>query len=564
MSHHSQPRDSDPGRTRIGMETLGQPGMSARGGGASPGPRLGARIGRSGNLFETHGGTPGRRLAIKLFPWAAGLPPKVVRKFTDDAARVASLRHPHVVAITEAGSLDDGTPYLITDLLPGQTLEERLEQRGALAPVEVVSIVRGVASALSVAHAAGVIHRELRTDNVFIEETAAHSNGFPRLLDFGVARLTAGARSAGRILRDASAGEVAPELRRDHGEGADHAADQFALASLTYRLLRGTAAPYGAPGTAAFQRLWEQPARLDSGGRSATAAVIDAVLARAMSWSPERRFDSVASFLRAFEDALASPPSPPVRVAPSPPSPPSPSSPPVRVAPAPPPPPSLTQQFFAEGDRQEAATLAQAAVQSSPPVVAADAAAEDGDDDDELEAAASSGTFEHVPRRRAPLVAAAALALAALAIIARTAVRSAHDDAPAWAQEAAAALPAAPRPSPALSPPGEKLAPPPRPSSGVTSPPAPVVAPVTAPLVVVPVRLAHRRGVSPAPLAPAATPLVTPAPPPAADPTNAVPAAALAEIPDEDLSPAAPVPAAEAPAAPAADQPAADAPPVNP
>src|SRR6185295_11541425 len=120
MSHQSQPRDSDPGRTRIGMETLGQPGMSARGGGASPGPRLGARIGRSGNLFETHGGTPGRRLAIKLFPWAAGLPPKVVRNFTDDAARVASLRHPHVVAITEAGSLDDGTPYLITDLLPGQ------------------------------------------------------------------------------------------------------------------------------------------------------------------------------------------------------------------------------------------------------------------------------------------------------------------------------------------------------------------------------------------------------------------------------------------------------------
>jgi serine/threonine-protein kinase len=538
MSHHSQPRDLDPGRTRIGMETLGRPGLSARGGGATSGPRLGARVGRSGQLFETDGSAPGRPLAIKLFPWAAGLPPQVVRNFTEEAARVASLRHPHVVAVTDSGSLGDGTPYLITGLLRGQTLDERLQQRGALPLTEVASVVRGVAAALSVAHAAGVIHRELRADNVFIEETAAHPNGFPRLLDFGVARLTAGARDAGRILRDASASEVAPELRRDQGAGADHSADQFALAALTYRLLHGTTAPYGVPAAGAFQRLWEQPARLDGGGKSSGAGAIEAVLARAMSWQPERRFDSVASFLYAFEEALpaSQPQSPVARVTPAPP-------PAVVAAPLPPPalpPSSLTQQFFAEGDRQEAETLARAAVEPPAPIRARDSAVQRS-----TEAAAVSATFERVPRRRAPWIGAVALGLAALAIIARTAVRAAHDDRPAPTPDRAAAAPAPgsavtvppPHPAPALSPPLERPAP----------PPAPALAPA---------RAAHLRRTAPAPL-PSTIVLTSPAPvppapgvAPAVSPTPAPPApAAAAATPDPDDE--APAPAPEAQAAPA-------------
>ena len=603
MSQSSQPRDSDPGRTRIGMETLGQPGLSARGGGSASGPRLGARVGRGGQLFETDGSTPARRLAIKLFPWAVGLPSQVVRNFTDEASRVASLRHPHVVAVTESGSLGDGTPYLIRELLRGQTLDERLEQRGALALVEVAAVVRGVASALSVAHAAGVIHRELRADNVFIEETAAHPSGVPRLLDFGVARLTAGARGAGRILRDASASEVAPELRRGEGDGADHGADQFALAALAYRLMHGTVAPYGVPAAGAFQRLWEQPARFDGGASSdaAGAAAIEAVLARAMSWHPERRFDSVASFLYAFEEALLSPPAPAARVVSSPPpavvAAPAPApelravvparaaavgAPSALAAPAPavPPPSSLTQQFFAEGDRQEAATLAQAAVAPHPPISARDSAAQRREETAEI-----SATFERVPRRRAPWIGAVALGLAALAIIARLAVRAAHDDSPAPTRDTAAAVPP-PHPAPVLSAPIERpaLAPaPPPPSRGVISPATPVIAPAVAPVraapapvvapvhsasapTVAPLRRARPRGpAAPAPVPPAMV-LVTPAPlPPAAavapalpapNTTGATPAAATPDPDDEAPAPApTPAPAPEAQAVPAADPP---------
>jgi len=258
---------------------------------------IGARVGQSGQVYETDGAG---ELVVKLFTWGAGLPEQAVQNFTRDAMRVANLRHPHVAQVLDAGVLGDGTPFLVMERLAGMTLQEAMD-RGPRASADVLPILRGVSSALAAAHAAGVAHGEVRADNVFIVDPTGSGPGCAKLLDFGVARLRAGER---------------PQL--ELGTRAGERADQLAFAALAWQLFGGGA-------SAGLQR----------------------VLLLAMNPDPSQRFGTIAELVDALEDASASaaaPPPPLVR----------------HVAPAAPP-PSLTQQFFAEGEQLEKAHATAAA-----------------------------------------------------------------------------------------------------------------------------------------------------------------------------------------------------------
>jgi hypothetical protein len=264
--------------------------------------RLGARLSQNGQLFETDRGQgPGRRV-IKLFSGGVGLGEEVVADFTRDVTTVANLRHPHIVQVAEVGRLPDGTPFVVMERLAGRTLEEVLAEAGALPVADIIPILRAVASALSAAHAAGVAHGELRADNVFLAEVAGYPRGFAKLLDFGVAHLSAAARGPGRGQR---------EWRPDAG------ADRLALVGLAHRLL--------------------------TTGRvvdAASALALNHLLSQAAAGSsPGEGFESVSTLLDALEAAVIVTGPQPVAI----------------PEPSPPEPASLTQQFFADGERQEAA-----------------------------------------------------------------------------------------------------------------------------------------------------------------------------------------------------------------
>ncbi len=280
---------------------------------------------------------------------------------------MADLHHPHVVQVLDAGTLGDGTPFVVMERLAGMTLDEAASGR-SLPMAEVLPILRGVGSALGAAHAAGVAHGQLRADNVFIADLATYGSGCPKLLDFGVARLVPAGHAIGR---------GALELGRRAGERAD----QLALATLAWRLLGAMPAP-------AIQR----------------------VLMRAMSPDPSQRFGSVTALVEALEEASvnaatvglatnagavrtlagATHPVPPAGA----------PTPVLASAPS-----SLTQQFFAEGEQLE---MQHAAGQTSD----AGAVAE-RDEAGELETAAAP----RVPRSRAQMTAAALLALGSVALI---------------------------------------------------------------------------------------------------------------------------------------------------
>jgi hypothetical protein len=133
-----------------------------------------------------------------------------------EAEAAAQLNHPHIVQLYDAGSWEGG-PYLIYELLRGESLAERLE-RGPLPPCEVVQLSIEVGRALAHAHAAGVVHRDLKPSNVFLSE-----EGTAKVLDFGLAQLGAGRRADGGTPR-----YMAPEQER--GSAQDARVDVFAAA----------------------------------------------------------------------------------------------------------------------------------------------------------------------------------------------------------------------------------------------------------------------------------------------------------------------------------------------
>jgi serine/threonine protein kinase len=393
MSQRPENRHSDWPRTLHGFEREDESPLD-RGSGRSKFVPVGARIGKSGQVFETSVGAGHGDLVVKLFTWGAELPEQVVRDFTREAMTVASLRHPHVAQVVDAGTLGDGTPFAVMERLAGMTLEEATSS-GPLPIPEILPILRGVASALSAAHAAGISHGQVRADNVFIERAGRHERHCAKLLDFGVERLVAGGRAIG--LR----ASARPEL--ECGGRAGERADQLALATLARRLLGGVATP-----------------------------AVDQALFRATSADPSRRFGTIMAFVETLENAflnVSTRESPKnasdvtrlmgaaipgsasrlvslraqLRVAAERPSS---SAPGTALASAP---SSLTQQFFAEGERLDGAHSASHADHAGTNV--------DEDDDGDLGIRAA-----RVPRSRPQMILAAFLALGSVALIGGTVV----------------------------------------------------------------------------------------------------------------------------------------------
>jgi serine/threonine-protein kinase len=129
----------------------------------------------------------GKRVAIKLLK-ADAATPDTLRRFVREARAASAVRHPNVVEIHDFLSLDDGSPAMVMDLLEGETLAQRLRRLTVLPMPELASIMAPVLSAVGSAHAAGVIHRDLKPDNIFLAQLG-DGRTEPMVLDFGIAKV---------------------------------------------------------------------------------------------------------------------------------------------------------------------------------------------------------------------------------------------------------------------------------------------------------------------------------------------------------------------------------------
>jgi tRNA A-37 threonylcarbamoyl transferase component Bud32 len=144
--------------------------------------------GGMGTVYEAEQHSIGRHVAVKVLRPENAQKPDAIERMRHEARVVGQIGHPNICQVFDIGQLDDGTPYLVMERLRGETLAKRLELRGPVPYGEVVEIASQVLAALEAAHRKGVIHRDLKPDNIFLAERA--SGSVAKVLDFGISKAT--------------------------------------------------------------------------------------------------------------------------------------------------------------------------------------------------------------------------------------------------------------------------------------------------------------------------------------------------------------------------------------
>jgi tRNA A-37 threonylcarbamoyl transferase component Bud32 len=251
--------------------------------------KLGA--GGMGEVYLAHDSVLDERVALKTVS-AALLAPSTLDRFRREAQAARRITHPNIVRIHDLGQ--DGATYFISmEYIEGETLRQYAHRAGPLSSAEIKRIALSLCDGLQAAHAAGVVHRDLKPDNVLIDRQSQ-----VRVIDFGLARLDShnGLTATGAVL--GTPDYMAPEQLR--GEPADARTDVYAMGCILYYLVRGTApferASAIAVGLAHCQDMPELPAQLGDHGDDVRALIL-----RALEKNPASRFQSAAELRTAIE-----------------------------------------------------------------------------------------------------------------------------------------------------------------------------------------------------------------------------------------------------------------------
>jgi serine/threonine-protein kinase len=190
--------------------------------------------GGMGVVYEAWDAQVERKVAIKLVRSDSTSDRKFLSRFRRELEITSQLRHPSTIRVFEHGETDDGRPYMVMELLTGESLADRME-RGSISEMEALQVARQVAESLSEAHEHGVFHRDLKPDNIFIETVGVSK--VVKVLDFGIA----GGVDATRLTQ---AGEVfgtpqymSPE--QCNGLPLDHRTDIYSLGCILYEMIEG-------------------------------------------------------------------------------------------------------------------------------------------------------------------------------------------------------------------------------------------------------------------------------------------------------------------------------------
>jgi TolB-like protein/predicted Zn-dependent protease len=238
--------------------------------------------GGMGEVYRAHDPELGRDVGIKVLARRRHISADELSRFGREARAVAALNHSNILTVFDVG-VDHDTPYVVAELLEGETLRVRLE-RGALPVREAVDIARQIASGLAAAHDRGIIHRDLKPENLFVT-----NRGVAKILDFGLAKQTTSAGGGDTTepgLLIGTAGYMAPELVR--GAGASVQSDLFSFGAVLYEMLTGCRAFTGGSTVETMHAVLAfTPARMDALPPE-LRAVVEACLAK----EPGERFAS--------------------------------------------------------------------------------------------------------------------------------------------------------------------------------------------------------------------------------------------------------------------------------
>jgi len=261
--------------------------------------------GGMGSVFQaTHLGI-GRRVALKVLELSGAPALEVVTRFEREAQAAARIGNDHILDIFDFGSLPDGSRFIVCEFLDGETLASRLE-RQPMTPSELVPIARQLLNGLAAAHAAGVVHRDLKPDNVFLLRHKAGWADFVKIIDFGISKFqaTSGDESG---MRMTATGVVmgtpfylSPEQARG-GPDIDHRSDVYSVGVILYEAVTGRV-PFQAQN---FNELIFKIVLEEAPPPYTIAEGVDRdfsdIISKAMARDPRTRYQSAAELAAAIE-----------------------------------------------------------------------------------------------------------------------------------------------------------------------------------------------------------------------------------------------------------------------
>jgi Tol biopolymer transport system component len=263
--------------------------------------------GGMGEVYRARDARLNRDVAIKILPASFSADPERLQRFAQESRAAAALNHPNILSIFDIGE-DRGAPYVVSELLEGETLRDRL-RNGALPSRKAIDYAVHLASGLAAAHDKGIVHRDLKPENIFIT-----SDGRVKILDFGLAKLTrpeedlSGDAPTQQVGTEAgavmgTAGYMSPEQVR--GKPTDARSDIFSFGAVLYEMLSGKRAFHGDSSVDTMSAiLKEDPPDLSETNRNVSPA-LERIVRHCLEKNPAERFQSardVAFNLEALTD----------------------------------------------------------------------------------------------------------------------------------------------------------------------------------------------------------------------------------------------------------------------
>lgn len=264
--------------------------------------RLGG--GSSSEVFEARS-LRGARCAVKVLRAGLGDAPDAIARLEREGRALSALAHPNLARVLDVGTTSSGRPYFVMPLLEGETLRERLRRSGPLAPPLACAIFAEALEGLDAAHRAGIVHRDVKPANVFLERLPGSETAAVRavVLDFGVAKIAGeGGASTTASHVVGTPRYLAPE--QIIGGRVDARTDVYAAGIALFEAIAGRS-PFGARGILEAMRahLDEEAPRLRD--LATVSFELDHAVARAVAKRPARRWPSARAFAAVLERARA-------------------------------------------------------------------------------------------------------------------------------------------------------------------------------------------------------------------------------------------------------------------
>ena len=243
-----------------------------------------------------------KTVAIKVLRPSLAADEKIVARFSREARAASKISHPHALTVTDFGEAENGVVFLVMEYLDGQTLKDLIREEGPMPLPRAVEIIRQIGSALDSAHGEGVVHRDLKSDNIML--LGSTTTDYAKVLDFGIAKIKEreGEYDPRLTAPDLVIGTpqyMSPEQCSQEQE-IDARSDIYSLGVILYEMLIGHVPFTGESPTAIMLKHLQQPAPSVLAERNDLPVAVGRVVARALEKRPEDRYQSAGELIEDF------------------------------------------------------------------------------------------------------------------------------------------------------------------------------------------------------------------------------------------------------------------------